>query len=212
MGSYAASGGYQISSYATKIFAAPNTITGSIGVYGLQPNVKTLANKNGITWDVVKTGRFADSNTIARPKTPEELAISQRVVDRLYDQFLAIVSDSRPISSQRVAQIAQGRVWSGVSAKSIGLVDELGGLESAIQAAVKTAQLGKDWELEEYPQTKSFEARLFRKLLSSRSVHETVRDPLTMQIEKLQADMQVLQSMNDPLGAYSRLPFNPWIH
>lgn len=210
MGSYAASGGYQISSYASQIFAASNTVTGSIGVYGLQPNVKTLANKNGITWDVVKTGRFADSNTIARPKTPEELAIAQRVVDRLYDQFLAIVAASRPISSQRVAEIAQGRVWSGASAKSLGLVDQLGGLEAAIKAAVDAAQLGEDWELEEYPQGNSFEARIFKRFLSNRPA-QPPRDPVTTEVQKLQSELKVLQSMNDPLGAYSRLPFNPGI-
>jgi protease-4 len=210
MGSYAASGGYQISTYASKIFAAPDTITGSIGVFGLLPNVKNLANKNGITWDVVKTGRFADSTSIARPKTPEELAISQRVVDRLYDQFLAIVAESRPIPSQKVAAVAQGRVWSGTSAKSLGLVDELGGLEAAVQSAVDAAKLGDDWELEEYPQGSSFEARLLRRLFSH-SQQDTARDPLTVELQKLQADFKILQLMNDPLGAYSRLPFNPRI-
>lgn len=210
MGNYAASGGYQISSHANRIFAAPNTVTGSIGVYGMLTNVKTLANKNGITWDVVKTGRLADSSTITRPRTPEELAISQRVVDRLYDQFLALVVESRPISSAKVAEIAQGRVWSGVSAKALGLIDELGGLEAAIQSAVDTAKLEDDWQLEEYPQTGQFEARVFRRLLS-RADLATARDPLTAELQKLQTDLKILRSMNDPLGAYSRLPFNPWI-
>lgn len=210
MGSYAASGGYQISSHANRIFAAPNTVTGSIGVYGMLTNVKTLANKNGITWDVVKTGRLADSSTIARPRTSEELAISQRVVDRLYDQFLALVAESRPISSTKVAEIAQGRVWSGVSAKGLGLIDELGGLEAAIQAAVDMAKLGNDWQLEEYPQTSRFEARIFQQLFSRSHVTST-RDPLTAELQKLQTDLKVLQLMNDPLGAYSRLPFNPRI-
>jgi protease-4 len=210
MGSYAASGGYQISSYANRIFAAPNTVTGSIGVYGILTNVKTLANNNGITWDVVKTGRLADSSTIARPKTSEELAISQRVVDRLYDQFLALVAESRPISSTKVAEIAQGRVWSGMSAKGLGLIDELGGLEAAIQAAVEMAELGDDWQLSEYPQTNRFEARLFRRLFSQTET-ATIRDPLTAELQKLQSELKTLQLMNDPLGAYSRLPFNPWI-
>jgi protease IV len=209
MGSYAASGGYQISSYASRIFAAPNTVTGSIGVFGLLPNVKTLANRNGITWDVVKTGRLADSTSISRPKTPEELALAQRVVDRLYDQFLTIVADSRPISRQKVAEIAQGRVWSGVAAKSLGLVDDLGGLQASVQAAVEAAKLGDDWQLEEYPQSRSFETLLFRRLLSNRST--APQDPLSAQLQKLQSELQTLQLMNDPQGAYSRLPFNPWI-
>ncbi|MFM7423714.1 MAG: signal peptide peptidase SppA [Elainella sp.] len=209
MGSYAASGGYQISSYASRIFAAPNTVTGSIGVFGLLPNVKTLANRNGITWDGVKTGRLADSSSIARPKTPEEMALAQRVVDRLYEQFLAIVADSRPIPPQKVAEIAQGRVWSGVAAKSLGLVDDLGGLQASVQAAVEAAKLGDNWQLEEYPQSRSFEALLFRRLLSNRSA--LPQDPLSIQLQKLQAELQTLQLMNDPQGAYSRLPFTPWI-
>lgn len=211
MGSYAASGGYQISSNASRIFAAPNTITGSIGVYGLLPNVKDLANKHGVTWDVVKTGKFADSDSIARPKTPEELAIAQKMVDRLYSQFLALVAESRPIPSEKVAEIAQGRAWSGTSAKTLGLVDELGGLEAAIQAAVEAANLQNNWQLEEYGLERSFETRLLRRLLGSRTQVEVARDPLNQNLQKLQAELKVLQTMNDPMGAYSRLPFNPWI-
>ncbi len=213
MGSYAASGGYQISTYASQIFAAPSTITGSIGVFGLLPNVKELANKNGITWDVVKTAKLADGNTITRPRTPQELAIAQQIVDRLYEQFLQFVSESRPISSQKVAEIAQGRVWSGTAAKSLGLVDQLGGLEASIQAAVEAAKLGDDWQLEEYPQNKSLESRLFRKLLSGRASLESLglsspaQPPVMAELKRLQADLSILQLMNDPHGAYSRLPF-----
>ena len=218
MGSYAASGGYQISTYASRIFAVPSTITGSIGVFGLLPNVKALANQHGITWDVVKTGKLADGNTIARPRTPEELAIAQQVVDRLYEQFLKFVSESRSLPSQKVAEIAQGRVWSGTAAKTLGLVDELGGLEAAIQAAVEAAKLGDDWQIEEYPQAKSFEARLFRKLLNGSaslmgsgpmgtSPATPNQSPVASRLQRLQDDLTILQGMNDPHGAYSRLPF-----
>jgi protease-4 len=212
MGSYAASGGYEIATNASRIFASPNTITGSIGVFGLLPNVQKIANDNGITWDVVKTGHFADINTISRPKTPQELAVTQRVVDRLYDQFLGTVAQSRDLPRQRVDQIAQGRVWSGLEAKKIGLVDELGGLENAIQAAAKEAKLGNDWTLEEYPKSRSFKVQVLEKLFSSRLAHAAApQDPLSLELRKLQGDLDILRSMNDPLGAYSRLPFNPWI-
>ncbi len=212
MGSYAASGGYQISTDASRIFAAPSTVTGSIGVFGLLPNVKTLANQNGITWDVVKTAKLADSNTIARPRTPEELVIGQQVVDRLYEQFLKFVSESRSIPVPKVNEIAQGRVWSGTAAKNLGLVDEIGGLEAAIQAAVEAAKLGDDWQLAEYPQAKSFEARLFRKLLNGSAsllgvdLPAAQKTPLTAGLEQFQANLSILQLMNDPQGAYSRLP------
>jgi protease IV len=208
MGTYAASGGYEISTYANRIFASPTTLTGSIGVFGILPNVQGIAQANGITWDTIKTGRFADSDTIVRPKTPEELAIGQRVVDQIYDQFLTMVAESRNLPKQKVAEIAQGRVWSGLQAKQIGLVDELGGLEDAIQAAAEQAKLGEDWQIEEYPKPRSFEEQLSR-LLGSSTQSDSPTDPLTQQFKKLGKDLELLRSMNDPLGAYSRLPFNP---
>jgi protease IV len=212
MGSYAASGGYLISTYADQIFASPTTITGSIGVFGLVPNFQEIANNNGITWDTVQTGRFANSDSLARPKTPEELAVLQRVVDRIYDQFLTSVSDSRSLPKQQVAEIAQGRVWSGVAAQRIGLVDEIGGLDAAIQAAAEQANLGDDWQVEEYPQGNTLEFRVLRRLFSSRmTTTQAPIDPLTLELQKLRNDLKTLQSMNDPLGAYSRLPFNPWV-
>jgi protease IV len=212
MGNMAASGGYQISSYATKIFASPNTITGSIGVFGVLPNFQKIANDNGITWDVVKTGRFADSDTISRPKTAEELAIGQKVVNQIYDDFLTIVSTSRSIAKPQVNAIAQGRVWSGLEAKKIGLVDELGGIEDAIQAAAKAAKLGDDWEVVEYPKASSFEVKWLGQLFNSyfpEAESQAPIDPLTEEIQRFQKDFATLKAMNDPLGAYSRLPFTP---
>ncbi|MBW4661677.1 MAG: signal peptide peptidase SppA [Drouetiella hepatica Uher 2000/2452] len=207
MGTYAASGGYQISANASQIFASPTTITGSIGVFGVLPNVQGISNSNGITWDTVKTARLADGDTVSRPKTPEELAISQRVVDRIYDQFISLVAESRRLPKTKVAEIAQGRVWSGLQAQKIGLVDQLGGLEDAIKAAVKAANLSDDWQIEEYPKPRSFEEQL-GKLLGTSTRATTPVDPLTQQMEKLGKDLEILRSMNDPLGVYSRLPFN----
>lgn len=212
MGSVAASGGYWISTYSDRIFAEPNTITGSIGVFGLQPNFQAIANANGITWDVVKTGRYADSQTNTRPKTPQELAILQKSVDQIYDEFLTKVADSRKLPKARVAEIAQGRVWSGLKAKQIGLVDELGGLEAAIQDAAKRAKLGTNWQVEEYPKTRSFPERFFEQLGNDAAVQfaqsASPDDPLAAQVEKLRADLGALKAMNDPRGVYVRLPFN----
>jgi protease-4 len=160
MGDLAASGGYWIVTDANRIFAEPNTITGSIGVFGLGINVQELANNNGITWDVVKTARYADSQTISRPKSPQELALQQRSVNRIYNLFLSKVAQGRNLPQEKVAQIAQGRVWSGIAAKEIGLVDEIGGLDAAIGYAAKQAKLGNDWELQEYPEVSSFTKRL----------------------------------------------------
>jgi protease-4 len=217
MGSFAASGGYMIATYGGQIFASPNTITGSIGVFGVLPNVQEIANENGITWDVVKTGQYADYDTIARPKTEAELAIGQQIVDRLYDRFLDKIEESRPIPRQQLAEIAQGRVWSGVEAERLGLVDELGGLDAAIQAAVEEADLGDNWRLEQYPKYPSFGEQFFGRLFSSRISNQIPRaaapiDPLSLELQKLRGDLETLKALNDPLGAYMRLPFLPRVN
>lgn len=208
MGDYAASGGYWIASGGDHIFAQPNTITGSIGVFGMQINIQKIANTNGITWDVVKTSRYADSTTISRPKTPQELAIAQKAVNQIYNQFLDKVSQSRKLPKPKVAQIAQGRVWSGQDAKQLGLVDEIGGIDDAIQYAAKQAKLGDDWELEEAPESNSLEERILKKLTSEAKVNAQQPDPLTKEFLKLQDDLGILKAMNDPKGVYARLPFN----
>ncbi|MFN6519162.1 MAG: signal peptide peptidase SppA [Nostoc sp. CreGUA01] len=215
MGDTAASGGYWIASDSNRIFAEPNTITGSIGVFGILLNGQKLANDNGITWDSVKTGRYADSQTASRPKSPQELALYQRSVDRIYNIFLNKVSQGRKLPEQKVAEIAQGRVWSGVAAKEIGLVDEIGGLNAAIAYAAKEAKLGEDWELQEYPRFSSFGERFFgratQEVQNSFGIEPTQlkpSNPLTTQFQKLQQEIQMLQKMNDPQGIYARLPFN----
>jgi len=208
MGSVAASGGYWISAYADKIFAQPNTITGSIGVFGQLFNFQKLANNNGITWDTAKTSPYADSQTVSRPKTPQELAVVQTAVDRIYDVFLTKVAEGRKLSKPSVREIAQGRVWSGIRAKQIGLVDELGGLEDAIQDAVKLAKLGDDWEVEDYPRAENFETWLLEKFSPPAKDAKTKLDPLMAQIQIFQKELNALKAMNDPMGIYARLPYD----
>ncbi|MBD2604269.1 signal peptide peptidase SppA [Scytonema hofmannii FACHB-248] len=215
MGDVAASGGYWIASDSNRIFAEPNTITGSIGVFGLLLNGQKLANDNGITWDSVKTGRYADSQTVSRPKSPEELAVYQRSVNHIYNLFLNKVSQGRKLPQQKVAEIAQGRVWSGVAAKQIGLVDEIGGIDAAIDYATKSAKLGNDWELQEHPRHSTFEERFFgratqevRTILGIEKATTKSPDLLTAEFQKLQKELAIMQKMNDPLGVYARLPFN----
>ncbi|MBD2306058.1 signal peptide peptidase SppA [Chroococcidiopsis sp. FACHB-1243] len=217
MGDVAASGGYWIVTDANRIFAEPNTITGSIGVFGLLPNFQKLANNNGVTWDVVKTGKYADSQTVSRPKSPAELAVYQRAVDRIYSTFLSKVVEGRDLPQQKVEEIAQGRVWSGVSAKQIGLVDEIGGLDAAIDYATKQAKLGDDWEVAEYPETRSLEERLFgqvsdgvRTALGRNTAANQLAlpAPIASEVAKMRDELAILQVMNDPLGVYARLPFN----
>ncbi|HEY9691334.1 MAG TPA: signal peptide peptidase SppA [Oculatellaceae cyanobacterium] len=209
MGDVAASGGYWISTYSNRIFAEPNTITGSIGVFGLLLNVQKLAKNNGISWDTVKTSKLAGSETVARPRTPQELAISQRFVNQVYNQFLTKVSESRKLPKLKVAEIAQGRVWSGKQALKLGLVDQLGGLDEAIKYAAKQAKLGNDWEIEDYPKSRSFEERILKSFLGEESAkQQQTEDPLTAELSKLKSELDLLKVMNDPRGIYARLPFN----
>ncbi len=209
MGNLAASGGYWISMGSSKIFAEASTITGSIGVFGMLFNAEKLAANNGITWDVVKTARFADINTVSRPKNPQELANIQKIVDRIYDRFVTKVADSRKLPKNKVQEIAQGRVWSGTAAKQLGLVDEIGGLEDAIRAAAKQAKLGDDWHLEEYPKSRSLEERILEKFSGVHVLKPATKlDPLTAEVKKMQDELAVIKSMNDPQGVYVRLPFD----
>ncbi|MFB2835403.1 signal peptide peptidase SppA [Floridanema evergladense] len=217
MGNYAASGGYWISTYANRIFAEPNTVTGSIGVFGLLPNLQKLANNNGVTWDVVKTGRFADSQTVSRPKTPEELAVFQTSVNQIYYQFIGKVADSRKLPPTRVQEIAQGRVWSGFAAKQIGLVDQLGGINEAVKYAAKEAKLGDDWELKQFSRSGSLEERILKNLFSyapgisneEQPVNTVMKfGPFAQTYQQLQGELQVLVNLNDPLNVYARLPYN----
>jgi len=208
MGSYAASGGYWISTYGDRIFAEPTTITGSIGVFGIQFDIQKLAGNFGITFDRVKTGKYADALTISRPKTPEELAILQHMVDWIYDQFIAKVSESRHLARDKVQEIAQGRVWSGAEAKRLGLVDELGGLDAAIAFAAKKANLGSRYELVEYPRQKEL-VEVLQDMLTKRRTDRADASTLTGQIAaRLNVELKTLESFNDPRGVYARLPLN----
>lgn len=205
MGNIAASGGYWIATYADRIFAEPTTITGSIGVYGLIPNIQKLANTQGITWDTVKTAKYADMDTISRPQTPEELALNQKLVDWIYGEFLSRVAESRKLPKAKVAEIAQGRVWSGSAAKKIGLVDEIGGLNQAIAAAAKQANLD-DWQVDEYPKSRSSLSQLFPG--EADTVQIKYIDPVTMKYQWLQEMLAIVQALDDPQHLYARLPFH----
>ncbi len=152
MGDVAASGGYYISCAADKIFAEPNTITGSIGVFGLMFNAGNMfKNKLGITFDTYKTSNYTDLGTMSRPLTPGERLIMQNSVDEVYNTFTSRVAEGRKMKQADVDSIGQGRVWSGVDAKRIGLVDELGGVEDAIKAAASLAKL-KEFRIKSLPE------------------------------------------------------------
>ena len=140
MGDYAASGGYYISCMANKIVAEPTTITGSIGVFGMLPNLKNfLNNKLGLTFDGVSTNANSSMGSFAQALTPFQHKVIQDGVVDIYTAFITHVAEGRNMTTEQVDAIGQGRVWSGVDAVKIGLVDELGGLDKALEEAAKLA-------------------------------------------------------------------------
>ena len=144
MGGLAASGGYYISCAANRIFAEPTTLTGSIGIFGMVPDVSELITKKiGLKFDVVKTNEMADLGTMSRPINQAEGAQLQHMINRGYDLFTQRVADGRGISQDSVKVIAEGRVWTGEQGLKIGLVDELGNLDQAVAYAAQQAQLQK---------------------------------------------------------------------
>lgn len=141
LGSVAASGGYYVAVAADRIYASPGTLTGSIGVVMQLANLEGLLKKVGVEYVVVKAGAYKDVGNIARPMTPEERRILQALLDDVYDQFVTAVAEGRGLDPQVVRGFAEGRIYSGRQAQGLKMVDELGGLEEAIEAAAKMAGL-----------------------------------------------------------------------
>ena len=170
-------------------------------------DVRKLANDFGITFDTVKTAKYADIPTITRPMTDDELAVFQRMVDWIYGQFIAKVSEGRRMKAAEVEKIAQGRVWSGKEALKIGLVDEIGGLGDAVRYAAKTADL-KGYRIVEYPKKKQF-AELLADLLGKglpEAAHVRQSGLLGEVTRQVEAEVSRLKTFNDPEGVYARMP------
>jgi len=161
MGDYAASGGYYISCMADKIVAQPNTITGSIGIFGVIPNISGLNEKLGLTYDGVKTNKMSDAITVNRKFTPEERDLMQNYVNRGYELFVKRCADGRKMKTEQIKAIAEGRVWTGEDAIKIGLVDKIGGLNDAIALAITKAKLNT-YNVSEYPEKETFESKFMK--------------------------------------------------
>ncbi len=205
-GTVAASGGYYISSVGSKIFAEPNTITGSIGVFGLFLNFQKLANDNGVNFDAVQTSPFATILSPLQPKNDAELAILQRAVDKDYGEFLKLVSTSRGVPVEQINEIAQGRVWSGSEAVRLHLADEVGGLDEAVAALGKQVGLGERPALVEYPAKPDLNERLKELLNGVERPPVAKLDPLRREWARFEKELVGLRNLNDPRGVYALLP------
>lgn len=167
MGDYAASGGYYISCLADTIVAQPTTLTGSIGIFGMFPNLKGLTDKVGLTYDVVKTNEHSDfATTASRPLTESEKKFMQERINEGYELFLKRCYEGRGMTREELAKIAEGRVWTGQTAKELGLVDELGGVERAIEIASQKAGVDS-YTVISYPKQEDWFDNLFNKDFSS---------------------------------------------
>ena len=203
-GDVAASGAYYLSSNADSIFAQPNTITGSIGVFTLIPNMKNFFDeKLGVTFDGVKTAEHADAMTITKPMSEMEKRFMQESVDSIYKDFLNWVAKGRKKDVAFVDSIGQGRIWSGTRAITIGLVDRIGGLQDAINTAAGMAKLHQ-YRLREYPEPQSF----LEKLLGGRqeeATQEAIRNEIGPEAYKTYKTVQSTMKMMNKTQA--RMPF-----
>lgn len=207
MGAMAASGGYWLSVFGNQIFAEETTITGSIGAFSLFPNVGSLLNKLGVYSETVKTSEFADIYSISRSKNIQEVAKFQKMIDFIYQQFTTRVSQERNIKPHQLEKITGGRIWTGSRAMQLKLVDQIGGLQDAIQFAANQASL-THYRLKYYQKQEGFKDMIFELLEESNTRvkldEKSIPDQLNQIFEKL---IFPFQTMNDPNQIYTRLPF-----
>ena len=202
MGEVAASGGYYIAAPADTIVAQPNTITGSIGIFGILFNVQELINdKLGVTTDVVSTGELSDFGNMARPLTEVERTIIQSSVEDGYETFISRVAEGRGMHPDSVRKVASGRVWTGTQAKARGLVDVLGGLDTAVGIAAAKIKAGDDYRVVYYPEKKQW----FEELILTFSDQVQTR-MLQSQLGEHYPFYQKIQGLKHYQGVQVRMP------
>ena len=217
-GDVAASGGYWISTPAQKIYASPHTLTGSIGVFGILPNFQTLTQKIGVNTLTLKTAPYADINSALRPKTDAELAIIQKSVDEIYEQFITLVANGRKLPRERVLEIAQGRVWTGADALKNGLIDDFETLSSTL---INLKGMNNLELVKVFPQNQNALQELFDILMSEEQIPEkpfakmarlaaekSIKNAFPQQLETVyETSKTTLKSFDDPNNIYARLPW-----
>ena len=206
MGDYAASGGYYIACNADKIFANNSTLTGSIGVFGIVPNTKNFLNeKLGVYIETVKTHKHSDIANGYRKLSNDELNVIQNSVEDIYETFITHVSEGRGIPVRKVDEIGQGRVWSGTDALSIGLIDEIGGLEDAIASAADLSSL-EDYRIITLPK----KTDMFEEFIESFSAKQNIVLPDFLGISEKMINQ--LEFLNSKEKIQARIPFIMEVH
>lgn len=202
MGDYAASGGYYIACGADSIVAEPTTLTGSIGVFGLIPNAEGLTNKLGIKFDVAKTNKFSDFGTLERKLTDDEKSLMQMYINQTYDLFTSRCAEGRHTTKEEINKIAQGRIWTGSKALELGLVDELGGLDRALEIAVKKANIDA-YTVISYPSKESF----FLSLLSTKPDNYIKAKLIKENLGEYYEEFNLLKNLENTDYLQARMPY-----
>lgn len=202
MGDYAASGGYYISCIADTIVAEPTTLTGSIGIFGIIPNVKGLTDKIGLSYDVVKTNKYADFGNIMRPFNEDERSLLQMMITEGYDTFVSRCAEGRHMTKEAIEKIAEGRVWTGKTAKKLGLVDELGGIDKALDIAVAKAGI-EGYTVVSYPAKQDF----FSSLLDTKPTNYVESQLLKSKLGEFYQQFGLLKNLQEQSMIQARIPF-----
>ena len=202
MGDYAASGGYYISCVADTIVAEPTTLTGSIGIFGMVPNVKELSEKIGLTYDVVKTNKFSDWISIMRPFNQDEKTLMQMMITQGYDTFVNRCAEGRHMSKEAIEKIAEGRVWTGEAAKELGLVDVLGGIDTALEIAVRKAGI-EGYTVVFYPAKQD----LLSSLLNTKPTNYVESQILKSKLGEYYQQFGMLKNLKERSMIQARIPF-----
>ena len=202
MGDYAASGGYYISCVADTIVAEPTTLTGSIGIFGMVPNVKELSEKIGLTYDVVKTNKFSDFGNIMRPFNQDEKTLMQMMITQGYDTFVNRCAEGCHMSKEAIEKIAEGRVWTGEAAKELGLVDVLGGIDTALEIAVRKAGI-EGYTVVSYPAKQD----LLSSLLNTKPTNYVESQILKSKLGEYYQQFGMLKNLKERSMIQARIPF-----
>jgi protease-4 len=203
MGDYAASGGYYISCGADWIIAEPTTLTGSIGIFGMMPNVKGLTDKVGLKFDVVKTNKFSDLGATGRPMNNDEKSLLQAHVNQGYDLFITRCAEGRDMTKEAIDKIGQGRIWTGSKALELGLVDELGGIDRALAVAVERAKI-EAYTVIRYPEKENF----LTSLLNDKPAKSIETKWLKDNLGRYYKEFNLLKNIENAGCLQARIPFS----
>lgn len=203
MGDYAASGGYYISCAADYIVADATTLTGSIGIFGMIPNTEDLMTKKlGLHFDMVKTNKFADMGVTNRPFNSEETAIMQKYINNGYKLFVKRCADGRGMAVEAIEKIAEGRVWTGAMAKELGLVDEIGGLDKALEIAAQKAEV-ENYSVINYPEKEDFFS-----IMMKEGKDEYFENKMTESLGEYYGYLKFIKNIKDTDRIQARMPFD----